>query len=182
MVVPANIRINTQVPFPAMVTGSGPITVAKTVGGVWTIGANGRIINTANPGATPTDYVLVWDDVAQSWIKISLSNLLTTATQGVRTQRSVTSSPIVVAPTDSILNVNISTGSPSCTLPQASTRAGAPITFKDVGGNFPAHVLTIAPFSGDTIDGAAFYSMNNARQELTLMPFNDSVNTGWFIS
>jgi hypothetical protein len=180
MVAPANIRINTQVPFPAMVVGSGPITVAKTVGGVWTIGANGRIINTANPGLVATDYVLVWDDVAQAWLKISLPNLITQAAQ-VRTQRSVTSSPITVGPTDQILNVNISAGTPSCTLPQASSRAGLAVTFKDVGANFVAHPLNVTAFAGDTIDGVGGMTLNQNRMAVTLVPFNDGTNIGWAV-
>ena len=180
MVAPANVRVNTQVPFPAFVTGSGPITVGKTPGGVWTIGANGRVVQTANPGVVPTDYVLVWDDVAQSWIKVSLSNLITQA-QAVRAQRSVTTSPITVGPTDSILNININAGTPSCTLPQASTRAGAPVTFKDVGAHFAAHNLTLTAFAGDTIDGAGSLVLTVNRQGVTLVPFNDTVNVGWAI-
>lgn len=180
MAIPANVRVNVQAPFPALVTGSSFITLGKT-NGVWVIGANGRLINTANPGIVATDYVIVWDDVAQAWLKISLSNLITVASQA-RTQRSVTSSPIVIGSTDQILNVNISTGLPSCTLPQASTRAGLPLTFKDVGANFAAHVLTLTPFAGDTIDGQAFLSLSNNRQAVTIVPFNDGVNTGWFIT
>jgi hypothetical protein len=180
MALPANIRVNVAVPFPAMVQGSSFITLGKT-NGVWTVGASGRLVNTANPGVVATDYVLVWDDVAQAWIKISLSNLITVAAQA-RLQRSVTASPIVIATTDQILNININAGVPTCTLPQASTRAGLPLTFKDVGAQFGAHNLTITPFAGDTIDGVASVVLNTNRQEMTLVPFNDSVNTGWFIS
>jgi hypothetical protein len=179
MALPANIRVNVAVPFPAMVQGSSFITLGKT-NGVWTVGASGRLINTANPGVIATDYVLVWDDVAQAWIKISLSNLITVAGTA-RTQRSVTASPIVVGGGDQILNVNISAGAPTCTLPQASTRAGLPLTFKDVGAQFGAHNLTITPFAGDTIDGAASLVLNVNRQGMTLVPFNDTVNTGWAI-
>jgi hypothetical protein len=179
MAVPANIRVNTQVPFPAMVTGSGPITLTKQ-NGVWIIGASGRLINKANPGIVATDYVLVWDDVALQFIKISLSNLITAAAQA-KTQRSVTASPIVVGPTDQILNVNISSGTPTCTLPQASTRSGLALTFKDVGAQFVAHSLVITPFAGDTIDGQANLVLNQNRQSVTLVPFNDGVGVGWAI-
>jgi hypothetical protein len=179
MALPANIRVNLAVPFPAFVGGSSFITLGKT-NGVWTVGANGRLVNTANPGIVATDYVLVWDDVAQAWIKISLANLITVAAQA-RLQRSVTASPIVIAPTDQILNVNINAGAPICTLPQASTRAGLPLTFKDVGAQFVAHPLTITPFAGDTIDGAANLFLNVNREGVTLVPFNDTVNTGWAI-
>jgi hypothetical protein len=110
--------------------------------------------------------------------------LLSTAilTGAPRQQRSVTASPITVVPSDSILNVNISTGSPICTLPPASSRNGSPLTYKDVGGQFAAHNLTLTPFAGDTIDGAASLVLNANRQSITLTPFNDGVNTGWFIT
>src|SRR5262249_8573412 len=140
MSLPANLRINVAANFPALATGSGPITLGK-INGIWTVGANGDLVASANPGVVATDFVLVWDSVAKAWRKISLSNLITQA-QAVRAQRSVTASPITVNPTDSILNVNISTGSPTCTLPQASSRAGAPVTFKDIGGQFGGHPLT----------------------------------------
>jgi hypothetical protein len=179
MALPANIRVNLAVPFPAMVQGSSFITLGKT-NGVWTVGASGRLINTANPGVIATDYVLVWDDVAQAWLKIALSNLITAAAV-TRLQRSVTASPIVVGPTDQILNVNINAGAPTCTLPQASTRAGVPLTFKDVGGQFAAHSLTLTAFAGDNIDSAGSIVLALNRQSVTLVPFNDGANTGWAI-
>lgn len=179
MALPANLRVNLSVPFPALVTGSSFITVGKA-NGVWAVGASGDLIGSANPGVVPTDFVLVWDSVAKGWIKISLSNLITVAA-AVRAQRSVTASPIVVGPTDSILNININAGAPTCALPQALTRAGAPVTFKDVGAQFAAHNLTITPFAGDNIDGGASLVLNINRQGVTLVPFNDGVNTGWAI-
>lgn len=179
MTLPANIRVNVNVPFPAFVQGSSFLTLTK-VNGVWTVGASGDLLGAQTPGASTTDYVLVWDSVAKGWLKVSLANLLTLTSQA-RAQRSVTSSPIIVGTTDQILNVNISSGVPTCTLPQASTRAGLPVTFKDVGANFVAHSLVITPFSGDTIDGQANLVLNQSRESVTLVPFNDGINTGWAI-
>ena len=53
---PANVRVNVQVPFPALVTGSGPITVTK-VNGVWQIGFSVAQVNAIVPpsGDFPTD-------------------------------------------------------------------------------------------------------------------------------
>lgn len=147
------IRVNTQVNFPALVKGSGPITVAKA-NGVWTVGLSTAIFAQIY-GILP----------------------------GVgRPQRSVGASPIVISGVDQILNINIPTGAPTCALPQASTRSGVPLTFKDVGANFAAHNLTLTPFAGDTIDGAASLVLSIPRQSITLVPFNDGVNGGWFIS
>lgn len=179
MTLPANIRVNLSVPFPAMVRGSGFTTVVKG-NGVWFIGASADLLGAQTPGASPTDYVLVWDSVAKGWFKVSLSNLLTTAAVA-RTQRSVSATPIVVSGTDQIINVNVSSAASSCTLPQASSRAGVALTFKDAGTNFGLFPLTITPFAGDTIDGASKLVLNANRQGVTLVPFNDGVNVGWAI-
>lgn len=100
---------------------------------------------------------------------------------GGRVQHSVIASPITVNATDEIINVNISSGSPTCTLPQASTRAGKAVTFKDVAAQFQAHPLTLTAFGGDNIDGAASIVLALNRQSVTLVPFNDGANTGWAI-
>jgi hypothetical protein len=99
----------------------------------------------------------------------------------VRTQRSVTSSPITVASSDQILNVNINTGIPTCTLPAYGTRSGNAVTFKDVGGNFGTNTLTILPSGTDTIDGQTSVILANNYEAITLVPFNDGVNAGWAI-
>jgi hypothetical protein len=97
-------------------------------------------------------------------------------------QRSVTSSPITVASNDTILNINITTGSPTCTLPAASTRSGAAVCFKDVGSQFGAHPLTITPTGAETIDGLASVTLTVNRQYIWLTPYNDAVNSGWSIT
>lgn len=180
----ADIRINTQVPFPAMAKGSGPITLTK-VNGVWTVGFTIAAFGSQNPpiGNYPTDYVLAWDDVNKTFFKISITNLVAAVSNigGARNQRRATASPIVVAGTDQIINVNIAGGAPTCTLPAASTRLGIPLTFKDVGGNFAAHNLTITPAGGDLIDDLASIVLSVNRQSVTLVPANDGTSTGWMI-
>jgi hypothetical protein len=125
--------------------------------------------------ASPTiaDEIMIWD-VAGTAIKKA-------TVRGGRAQRLVTASPIVIAATDEILNVNITSGSPTCALPAASTRNGVPLTFKDVGGNFTAHNLTITPTGIETIDGGATLVLNINRQGATLVPANDGTSTGWAI-
>jgi hypothetical protein len=147
----SNVRTAVQVPFPAYVRGSGPVTVAKQ-NGVWTVGFSVAIFSQIFgilPGAS-------------------------------RPQRSVTASPIVISAVDQILNVNIA-GAAACTLPAASTRAGVPLTFKDVGGQFAAHNLVITAAGADTIDGQPSITLNANRQGVTLVPANDGVNSGWAI-
>ena len=86
MVLPANIRVNAQLPFPSLVTGTGPITITKA-NGVWTVGFSIVPFGVANPpvGNYPTDYLLGYDSVAKAYFQISLTNLLNGANppQGV---------------------------------------------------------------------------------------------------
>lgn len=181
MVAVANVRVNTQAPFPTMVTGTGPITLAKSVGGVWQVSLSYMTSQLGEPTtqSLTNQYVLIYDSFIQQFFRAPLS--VVSIAGSAKIQRSVTTSPITVGITDIILNVNISSGTPTCTLPQASTREGVPVTFKDVGGNFNAHGLVITSFAGDTIDGASSLVLSTNRQSVTLVPFNDGVNTGWAI-
>lgn len=184
MVAPANIRVNTQAPFPTMVQGAGPITIGKNLG-VWQVGFSIIPFQSQNPpvGNFPTDFLLGFDANANQFFKISLTNLFASFTPpaSVRIQRLVTTSPITVVGGDQIINVNISSVSPTCTLPLASSRAGNAVTFKDVGGNFAAHPLTITPAGGDNIDGGGAIVLSNNRQAVTLVPANDGSTVGWAI-
>lgn len=184
MVAPANVRVNTQAPFPTMVVGTGPITIAKNLG-IWQVGFSINVFGSQNPpvGNFPTDFLLGYDTVNNVFFKISLTNLIGAITppSPIRTQRLATTSPITVSGSDNIINVNISSGSPTCTLPLASSRAGSPLTFKDVGGNFGAHNLTITPAGGDNIDGGGAIVLGTNRQAVTLVPANDGSTVGWSI-
>ena len=95
-------------------------------------------------------------------------------------QRSVTASPITVASTDEVINCNIASGSPTCSLPAPGGRAGKVLVFKDTGGQFGTHNLTLTPSSG-TIDGLSSVVLRTNYQYIRLRPYNDGVNTGWSI-
>jgi hypothetical protein len=98
------------------------------------------------------------------------------------TQRAVTASPISLAANDEIINCNITAGSPSCNLPSAVTRAGRPLVFKDIAGQFAAHPLTLTCAGAERMDGLAGITLNTNYQFLRLVPMNDGVNTGWAIT
>lgn len=176
---PANVRVTALFPFPASVAGAAPIVVTKN-NGIWTVSLNvpGLAISVPPIGNFPTDYLIVYDSVAQTTFRMPLTAIGSIV--GGRAQRSVTASPIVIAGTDQILNCNINVAA-ACALPAAATRAGMPLTFKDVGAQFGAHNLTITPNGAETIDGAASLVLSVNRQGVTLVPFNDGVNSGWAI-
>lgn len=177
MASPVNIRNAVLVPFPPLVVGGAPVKVTKA-NGIWTISLDVHDLTTGVPLTTAyaTDYVIVWDDVAATFSKVSLATL---ALGGARLQRSATASPIVVAGNDQIINFNINAGSPTCQLPAASTRAGVPLTFKDVGGHAQAHNLTFSFTGGDTADGLAAPKIATNYGWLEFTPLNDGVNTGY---
>jgi hypothetical protein len=182
MTLPANVRVNTAVPFPALVLPSGPITLAKN-NGIWTIGFTINAFGSQVPlvGNYPTDFLLAWDNVNQTFFKVSITNLIASiaTTIPARTQRFVNATPFGVGPTDMILNCKI-TSTAACTLPSAASRLGIPVTIKDLG-QAAAHPITLTAAGGDTIDGAATYVLNNNFAWVTLVPFNDGTNTGWMV-
>jgi hypothetical protein len=183
MTLPANIRVNAQLPFPSLVVGSGPITIGKQ-NGIWTVGFSINAFGSIVPPVPnyPTDYLLGYDATNSVYFKVSITNLIASINQSiaaVRAQRSVTATPIVVGPTDQILNCNINAPA-ACTLPLAASRQGVPLTFKEVGGH--AVNYTFTPAGGDTIDGGgAMIGIAGARGYITFVPFNDGVNTGWAV-
>lgn len=184
MTLPANVRVNTAVPFPALVQANGPITISKN-NGIWTIGFTITTFGSQVPlvGNYPTDFLLAWDDVNKTFFKVSITNLIASivATFPTRTQRLVTTSPVGVGASDQIINTNIGTGSPTCTLPAAAGRLGVPITFKDVGGHWATNNLTFSCTGGDLIDGQATVLVAGAYGSITFVPANDGTTSGWSI-
>ena len=178
------IRVNTQVPFPAMVTASGPIVLSKNTG-IWNIGFSILPFATQTPPSAnwPLDFLFGYDANINAFFKISLSELITLITPPtpIPVQRLVTASGFSILTTDAIINVNISSGTPSVTLPSAASRTGASLTFKDVGGHFAAAPLTITPAAGDNIDGGGAITLGTNYQSIKLVPANDGTTVGWSI-
>jgi hypothetical protein len=176
MTLPANIRINTQVNFPSLVSSTGPVTVTKK-NGVWTIGLSFGTVGTQAPQVSSfaTDYVLVWDSITGSIFRMSLSNI------GIgRSQRLVTAGPVVFAGGDQIVNLKLA-GSFSSALPSYVTRSGVPLTICDVSLLYGAafHAQTFTAAAGETIDGAASIQLAEPGQSITLLPMNDGTSAGW---
>lgn len=181
MTIPANVRVNAQLPFPSLVYGTGPITIGKA-NGIWTVGFSIAIFGSINPPIPnyPTDFLFGYDAINNAFFKVSITNLIAAVSNigAARNQRSVTATPIVVVSTDQILNCNVNSAV-ACTLPAAATRNGVPLTFKEVGGHAVNYTFTPT----DSIDGssAPFVGISNAHGWITFVPFNDGINSGWMI-
>lgn len=179
MALPAAIRINTNAPFPALVTGGTGIGINKQ-NGIWTVSFNINTFGTQIPPPAnyANDYILVYDAVANTYFKMPLNSLSLGLSS--RLQRSVTTTPIVITNIDQQLNCKITTPA-TCALPPAASRVGAPLTFKDLG-QATANNITITPNGAELIDGQASVKIINNYAQLTLVPFNDGVNAGWMMS
>jgi hypothetical protein len=177
MALPANIRVNTAVPFPAQVSAGSAIAITKT-NGIYTVALDftKAAIQTPSPGNYPGDYILIYDSAAQSYFRVSLSDLVGLTPSQLR----VTASPKAVGGSDRILNCSVA-GALTVNLPAAASRLGLPLTIKDVSGAAGANNITIAPNGAETIDGGANYIIGVNYGAVTLYPFNDGVGSGWFI-
>src|ERR1700722_19132737 len=114
MTLPANIRTNTLLTFPAQVTGGGPIAVSK-INGIWTILMSFAGLQQQFPvgGALTTDQILIWDSVAKTFFYVPMSYFATGGSAAAAQQRSITGAgnlPLdqVGQPKDQFLNLNCS--------------------------------------------------------------------------
>lgn len=178
MTLPAKIRINASVPFPALVQGANAVGITKS-NGIWTVGLAYTAIATQTPPVSrlTTDYIAVYDSVAQTYFTTPLSAI---AVSSARPQRLVTGGPVVFASTDQVLNLKL-TAAFTSTLPSYLGRMGLPLTLCDVtklyGLTFYAQQFNAA--AGETIDGVASVSITLPGQSITLMPMNDGASVGW---
>src|SRR5262249_55524020 len=157
MTLPANIRVNVGAPFPAVVKGTAGIAIQKA-NGIWTLGLGYPQLGIQNAPTLlhlSSNYVALYDSIAKTYFLVSMSAV---SFGGVRNQRSVTSAPVTIDSSDQILHLNVPVppGGPAgfiIVLPSFATRAGVPLTFKDVGMQATANPITIAAATGEAIDG-----------------------------
>jgi hypothetical protein len=78
MTLPPRIRVNVAAPFPSLVTGANGIGIGKQ-NGVWQVGLNTSSLQTGIPPAAnfPTDYVVVYDSIANTYSQVSIGNIIT---------------------------------------------------------------------------------------------------------
>jgi hypothetical protein len=105
MALPPNIRVNVQVPFPALVTGAGSISIAKA-SGIWTVSLNATLAAAAIYPLLPT---------------FSATNAPNTRTTSTYT----------VAPTDTTIIADFA-GTTTLTLPTPNANTGRQLLIKTI--------------------------------------------------
>lgn len=179
------VTFDTTVTFSGGILGTtGLLTTAAAASTYQPL--DGDLTSLAAAAGTNTIY---YRSAIDTWSPVTVSTGLTfsggalAATGGIpRSQRLQTGTTITVGGTDQIINCNIASGAAACTLPLANTRAGVPVTFKDVGGQFTANPLTITRTAPDTIEGLTSVTLSNNYAALTLTPANDGTTAGWFVT
>jgi hypothetical protein len=103
-------------------------------------------------------------------------------TFGTRAQRLITSAQnLPIQLLDSVLNLAVVAGGLAIALPPFATRAGAPLSFVDLGFAGPGNVIVISAAGAEPINGMASVSIDAPRMVFTLVPANDGVSTGWSV-
>jgi hypothetical protein len=151
MTLPANIRVNIGAPFPALITGGGPIGIQK-VNGIWKVtmnfGALAVVSTVPNPAST---YQLVWDSSTNTY-----STLLLGASSAAAQKIVAGAGPYAAQPADQVLLIE-QTG-PFTVNVDWSTRSGRPLRVVDALGNAPAWPISITPAAGQTQLGQVNYT------------------------
>lgn len=183
MTLPANIRVNVRVPFPALVQGAAFITVAKA-NGTWTIAPNYQLL-APSVGISPTQIVALYDTATGAWSYIPATQL---GAALLSTYREVTAAgAVTVLPSDvTILLKKSPSGTSTIQLPASATRGGLPVTIKDYTGDASTNNDTIVPAFGETIDG--FSASAAAANGVALISVDNGFKTlyplasgGWYL-
>jgi len=153
MTLPASIRVNTSVPFPALVTGTGPITISKK-NGIWTVGFSFSSFGIQIPTSTqlPTDFVLIYDSIAQTYFQVSLTTLIAITSNVYRIVTAAGDVTVLAGDTTILMNKTVGQAT-NIALPTSASRGGVPLTIKDYKGDANINNITFVPSGTETIDG-----------------------------
>lgn len=151
MTLPANIRVNVGAPFPAIVKGSGVITIQKA-NGIWTVGFSFANLGVMPAGTDPTQaFLLVYNAINGVYQKVSISSV--TSVNPPETVITNANSPYVPLSTDTFLMVDTTGGPVEIDLTAAAARNGVSLVIKDYKGNAANNNITIKPNGAETVDG-----------------------------
>lgn len=150
--LPASIRVNTLVPFPALVQGSGIVAVTKN-NGIWSVSVDYSGLSALSPGFDPTAWFATIENTTTKQLAIlSVAQILAGAEN---TYREITAAgDVTVGASDIGFLLNKTVGAATnINLPLASTRGGVPVWVKDYKGDANVNNITFVLSGADTIDG-----------------------------
>ncbi len=182
MTLPANIRVNANVPFPSRVSGASFIVVSKA-NGVWNIAPNYSLLAVIPP--TQTQEFVVYDPVTGAYGLLNVSTFLTSNAGNYRLVSA--SGDVTITQFDVIILLDKTVGAATnVNLPLSSSRSGVPVTVKDLKGDANTNNITFVPTLSETIDG--FSAAAAAANGVALIDINYGSKTlypltsgGWYL-
>lgn len=168
--LPYNLRVNVNVPFPALVAGAAGIKITKT-NGIWTIAPDYTAFVQSGSVADPTNsYVLVWNAISGLFTNVSVG-----AVASLKSVKTLTAAgPYAALPTDDVLIVKQTAGAPFTVIVDWSART-KPLRIVDGKGDAAANNITITPAAGQTQLASVNYSyvIDGNGGSITLTPLPD---------
>lgn len=151
--LPYNIRVNVNVPFPALVAGAAGIRVTKQ-NGIWTIAPDYTVFPQSALIADPANtYTLVWNTLTGVYSLIPLSAVF--SSKAVKTLTAA--GPYTALATDEVLIVKQTAGAAFTVNVDWSART-KPLRVVDGKGDAATNNITITPSAGQTQLASVNYS------------------------
>jgi hypothetical protein len=155
--LPYNVRVNVNVPFPALVAGASGIKVTKQ-NGIWTIATDFTAFTSAAAVSDAVNSViLIQNLVTGMFFRVPINALSSAKTVKTLIGTGGTASPYTALPTDDVLIVNQTTGAPFTVNVDWSHRTN-PLRVVDGKGDAVTNNITITPLTGQTQLASVNYS------------------------
>lgn len=170
--LPYNLRVNVNVPFPALVAGAAGIRVKKT-NGIWTIAPDFSALAPQTPPSTQynVSYLEVWNSQTGVYSLVSIGTLISIGGGGggggggganVYTPVTAAGTYIPLSTDTYLLIDRLVPAAGGVRLPLASSRAGVPMVVKDMVGDAVAHPTSVTFTGGETCDGQTTIVINSS--------------------
>lgn len=168
--LPYNLKVNVNVPFPALVAGANGIKVTKS-NGIWTIAADYTAFSQASVITDPANsYVLTWNAVSGLYVLVPASAV----SQSKVVKTLTAAGPYTALPTDEVLIIKQTVGAAMTINVDWSQRTKA-LRVVDGKGDAATNNITITPAAGQTQLASANYSyvIDGNGGSITLTPLPD---------
>jgi hypothetical protein len=143
--LPYNIRVNVNVPFPSLVSGSAGVKLTK-LNGIWTVKLDYSAFQQSGSVADPANsYVAIWNAITGVFTAVPISAII-----GIRAVKILTAAgPYTALPSDEVLIVKQTAGAPMTVNVDWSARS-KPLRIVDGKCDAFTNNITITPAAGQT--------------------------------